>query len=159
MNEPGTKPRLLLRQVDVGGERGQAVAEPSVDPAFRGVERRDRLSALVGIRQLRPHQLCESAAAAVSREDADAHDARGRDLPRPGNGGLEQVCAGPADDLTVFEGRMDPFRRDDRPKAIDVLVGGGVAEVVPDSVERTPHLVRGAHPHLDRHQAIRSSGA
>src|SRR3954451_11388655 len=68
VEQPGLAERLavaqdgvLLRQLDVAGERGEAVAEARVDPAFRGEQHRERLASLVRVVELSPHQRAEHA--------------------------------------------------------------------------------------------------
>jgi hypothetical protein len=151
-------PRVLPRQFDVAGEGRETVAEARVDAAFGRVEHRDRLSTLVRVGELPPHQRGQGAAAPVRRQDAHGHHACGRSLGAPGDGRVEEVRASPADDRAAVDSGEHPLGRQDRPQALGLLGLGPVAEVVPDPGERSCDLVRRAGLDL-YHYAIRSSGA
>ena len=150
-------PRVLLRQLDVAGQRGEAVPEAAVDASLGGVQRRDRLAALVGVRELAPHDRRQHAAAAVRRQHADGHHARGRDLRASGHSRFEAVGARAADDLAAVEPGKHALRGQDRREPLELLGLGPAAEVVPDRRQRGADLLRRGLPDLDH--AIRSSGA
>ena len=142
-------PRVLLRQLDVAGQRREAVPEAAVDASLGGVQRRDRLAALVGVLELAPHDRRQHAAAAVRRQHADGHHAGSRDLRAAGHRRVEAVSARAADDLAAVEPGKHALRGQDRREPLELLGLGPAAEVVPDRRQRGADLLRRGLPDLD----------
>ena len=142
---------MLLGQVDVAAERGEPVPEPRVDRPLRGEQRRERLAALVRVRELALHQLRQRASTAMGRQHADCHHTGGRDLPPSRNGRVEEVGAGAADDLVTVKGGVNALGGEDRRQPLCILLLRSIAEVVPDWVERASHFLGRTDPDLERH--------
>ena len=74
-----------------------------------------------------------------------------------GNGRVEPVGAGAADDPVAVDGRKHALAGHDLAHPLHLIGLGSAAEVLPDRRERGADLVGGNLPDLDH--AIRSSGA
>jgi len=148
--------RIGAQDVDLPTERGHAVAEASVDRPLRGPEARERLAPLVGVVELRAHELCEDSLSTVRRKNADDGHARGRDDP-PGDGELKLEGARPADDGAVLGCDVHTLGLEDAREAFRVRRRRLLAEVVHDRREPAEQVLTRCPPHL--HGYTFSSGA
>ena len=69
------KGRVRTFEFDSGLVRPQPVPEPPIDRRLRGIQRGQRLAALVHVIELAPHHGCQQATPAMGREHADTRDA------------------------------------------------------------------------------------
>ena len=144
-------------ELDVAGERGDAVAVASVERVLGRPEVGHRLAALVDVVELGPHERAEDPAAAVRRQDADERHASCPDEAAR-HARLEGEDAGAADHGAVVERRVHALRRDQQADRVREVGARRPSEVVEDRLDRSGKLVGRRRADLDR-QPIRSSGA
>src|SRR2546428_7837894 len=104
-------------------EGGHPVPETGIDEGFGRVQDGHRVTTLVRIAELSPHQLAEDAAAAVGGQDPDQRHPGGRDLSA-GDGQPERDVGGGSDDGGPVQGAERPVQVEQVPPVSDTIGAG-----------------------------------
>ncbi len=123
------------------GRRRDPVAEAAVDDGLGSPEGRERLSALVQVVELPPHELGQHAATPVARHDPDECDAGAR-RGAAGDRHLEGDRRGEADRDGVVERAEGAVGRQLRPEQLEVVV----AKLLCEGDARSGAATREARP-------------
>jgi hypothetical protein len=113
--------RPVARQVDLAGERGEAVAEAAIDPVLRGPQVRDGLAPrLTGV-ELGAHHRGEHASPAMGRQHADDAHPGGPD-PAARHRELQREGTRAADHPPIVPGAVHPLGRHEAREARHLVV-------------------------------------
>ena len=150
------KRRPLARQIDLGGERGEAEAEPAVDRIFGGPKASDRLALLMAGVEQGPHHRSKERPSPVSRQDAGDSDA-GRAHPSAGNGQAETEKRPSPDSAVAIPCGVYAVGGHNAGDSVDlVVIGSRTPEIIPDRGNRLPDLLRrGAGSNFSVHGGVR----